>query len=154
MGQTITTPALPFLYSTARNFQEYRVTRATFVFVSARPPGDAGRITLGGSKDAIDTAAASQADGFVGGRQWDLSSLSSGKEARFNLPVDSVWKRVSPVCFANYGGTWVPAATVNDLCFANAFFYSTGVSAKGNLGSLYLEYDVEFRGPVSLAVNR
>lgn len=148
-----TKPYLPFLYSTGKNFQEYRVTRAVLVFVSNRSSTDAGRVSLGGSKDAVDAGGASQQFGLVNGKQYDLATLSSSKEGRFNLPVDSSWKRVSALCFGNINGSWSPYNSVNDLCFSNAFIFTTGTSGSANIGTLYVEYDVEFRGPISLGLN-
>lgn len=141
---------LPFLFSTARNFQQYRVTRAVLVFVSSQGSTATGRISLSGSADAADntTASAAMQFGMVNAKQVDLGSGAS-REARYQLPVDAVWKKVSSTTLTGLGGAIVPVNTVNDLSFSTALFNATGTTGTGNIGALYVEYDVEFKDPIT-----
>lgn len=143
-------PRLPFLFSTARNFQQYRITRAILVFVSSQGSTATGRISLSGSADSADnaTAAAAMQFGMVNAKQVDLGSGAS-REARYQLPVDASWKKVSSTTLAGLGAAYVAVNTVNDLSFSTALFNATGTSGTGNIGALYIEYDVEFKDPIT-----
>lgn len=151
IAQTIV-PTLPFLFSTARNFKEYRVTRAVLIFVGQQSSTAVGRITLSSSTDHADDFTAPGQYGLVDARSFDMAGACL-KEARHQMLVDPTWKKVSTVALGFYGKDLLPVNTINDLCFSVAGFSATGTSGSGNIGALFVEYDVEFRYPTQSTRN-
>lgn len=164
----VVSPPMRGLYGRAISFQWYRVTRAKFVFVSNQGSTIAGQITLSGYSDPMDVAVgtyAAQASG-PNTRGFDLAS-AAGRELSIPVPIDSSWKKVSSVLthpasaypFALPSATgFVPCATAADLSFGavGASWYGVnlnGVAELTNLGVFYLDYDVEFKGPIDSAIN-
>lgn len=167
-GQPITfvstsfqSPTLPWLYNQARNFERYRVTRAVLIAVGNLGSTATGRILLDSSTDASDNISAITTATSTGGKVFDVGSLAN-KEARLQLDVDTAWKKCSSRTFGvdTNSTTLVPLNSVNDLIFSNIYIGCTGVSATSAapvtgtiVAQFYVEYDVEFRDPISYGVN-
>jgi len=156
-------PTLRGLYLKATGFQWYRVTRAKLIFVGNVGSTTAGNVVLAGYTDPSDVNQIAYA-AFVSGpntKVFDLASTSS-REASVPLPVDSSWKRCSsllttvgnvyPYNAAN-AACFATVNTVADLSFGAWAVYVTGAGATVPVGSIYLDYDVEFKGPIDPAVN-
>lgn len=152
-----TVPAkLPFLWNQSRNFERYRVTRAVLIFVGNVGSTTVGRITLGSSTDYSDMFTTQLISQSVGDKTFDLAS-SASRELRFQMDVDSSWKKISNTLF-NFpfsNSVIVPVNTANDLCFSIGFLTITGSTqtASAAIGNLFVEYDVEFKDPISFSVN-
>jgi hypothetical protein len=162
---TAVKPRLRWLLSTAQNFGRYRVTRATLIFIGNTGTNITGTVVIVGSRDTADLFQVPQAAYSSGGgvKVFDLASAGN-KEQRLNLPVDPSWKKVSytsssvATSIPFDGATTnllVPISSVNDLGFTGycaqvfgAPSQSTGYSA----GSFFIEYDVEFMDPISVAL--
>lgn len=157
---TTTSPALPWLYNQARNFERYRVTRAVVIAVGSVGSTASGRLLLDSSTDAADTVSAINVATSTGGKVFDVAALSS-RELRFNLDVDSSWKKCSSRTYLlNGSGTVaIPVNHVNDLSFCTLFVGCFGATAAGSTAvgtsicQFFLEYDVEFRDPISYGAN-
>lgn len=161
-GATFTTntntvpPKLPFLWNQSRNFERYRITRAVLVFVGNVGSTTVGRITLGSSTDYSDLFTTQLIATSVGDKTFDLAS-SASKELRFQMDVDSSWKKISATLlnFPFSNSVIVPVNTANDLCFSMGFVTITGSTQTGSapIGNMFVEYDVEFKDPISFTVN-
>jgi hypothetical protein len=154
-------PSLPWLYNQARNFERYRVLRAVLIAVGNLGSGATGRMLLDSSTDVADNASVISTSTSTGGKVFDVGSLAN-KEARFQLDVDTSWKKVSAQTYSitSDGAVCCPISTANDLSFTNVYFKCIGVSASSAapvagtiVAEFYMEYDVEFRDPISYAVN-
>jgi len=55
--------------------------------------------------------------------------------------------------FSLTGNTLVPVSTGNDLSCTNWFVTVNGAASNTLVGSLYAEFDVEFKDPISYGVN-
>lgn len=162
-------PSMRTLFNRALDFQWYRVTRAKVVFVGNVGSTVTGILTMSGYTDPSDvnavtfqTYVSSQST-----KSFDLAS-SSSKELSIPIPVDSTWKKVTtnlsvpgnvyPFNAANAGSIAV-LNTVTDLAFGAFGYYLAGYSSGGtatatNVGTFYIDYDVEFKGPIDAAVNK
>lgn len=160
-------PLLRGLYNRAIDFQWYRVTRAKLVFVGTQGSTVTGIITLVGYTSALDVAIGTGIPQLSSGstKTFDLSN-SSTKELSVPIPVDSSWKRVTSLLTVNgssvpfFGGSTslVPVATVDDICFGavsyNVGSGPTGTGSGAYIGTLFLDYDVEFKGVIDASVNQ
>lgn len=159
----ITGPPLRRLYNTALDFQWFRITRARFIFVGSVASTAVGHITLAAYTDPVDVGAVTY-EAYVSSpstRTFDLSNAAT-KELSVTVPVDSAWKKVStvltapanvyPFTAANAAG-FVVVNTVSDLCAGAVSILVAGGPATTNIGTLHLEYDVEFKGPIDPGVN-
>lgn len=154
-------PALPWLYNQARNFERYRVLRAVLIAVGNLGSSATGRLLLDSSTDAADNASVITTATSTGGKVYDIGSLAT-KEARFQVDIDSSWKKCSSRTnlVSSNGLSCLPVSTVNDLLFTNVYIACNGVSASAAaptagtiVAQFYMEYDVEFRDPISYGVN-
>lgn len=157
-------PPLRGLYNKAVDFQWYRVTRAKFVFVGNVGSTTTGNITLAAYTDPTDVTATPSAAYSSGrsNRTFDLAS-SSNRELSVPVPVDSAWKKVSSLLnepgniypfTAASAGTLAIINTVSDLSFGSVTYLITGAPASAtNLGSCFLDYDIEFKGVVDASIN-
>lgn len=156
-------PSLRGLFTRAVGFQWYRVTRAKLVFVGSVGSTSAGSIVLAGYSDPADVMNITYSP-FLSGpntKTFDLAS-SSSKELSVPIPVDSSWKKVSSQLSlpgdvypfnASGPGVLVPVNTVSDLAFGAWTVYAYGVTTAGQIGSVFIDYDVEFKLPVDGSVN-
>jgi len=142
----------PWLYNQARNFERYRITRYVLIFVGNVGSTATGSIMLDSSSDFADVITVQGFGASTGGKIFDLAQ-SAGKELRFNCDVDSSWKKVSSQVFSLTGNTLVPVSTGNDLSCTNWFVTVNGAASNTLVGSLYAEFDVEFKDPISYGVN-
>lgn len=155
-------PLLRGLYNRAIDFQWYRVTRARLVFVGTVGSTMTGTLTLAAYSSAID-ASINTSQALVSGPSTKVFNLaaSTNKELSIPIPTDSSWRRVTNVLstigsaspFFGPADAIVPVATVDDVCFAGVSYLVAGASASLPMGLLYVDYDVEFRGPVDSSLN-
>lgn len=159
----VSAPLLRGLYNKAVDFQWYRITRAKLVYVSSLGSTATGVVTLAGYSDFSDVANNTTAT-TVSSKNTRTFDLANGayKELSVPIPVDSAWKKVSteltvPGNSAGlYGGNTVviPVNTVADLAFcAVSYYVASGAASQANIGGLFIDYDVEFRGPIDSSVN-
>lgn len=155
-------PHLRWLNNQARNFGAYRVLWANVKLVGNVGSTTVGTIILAGFKNAVDTNTALQL-AYVSGtncKSFDISS-ASGRELSVPLPVDTSWKKVSSVLavagtnvpFAGNSGMLVPVNSVDDLAFASLSYAVVAGPVSTNIGQLAIEYEIEFRDPISSALN-
>lgn len=150
---TVDTAHFPWLYNQARNFERYRVTRAVICFVGNIASTATGRIMLDSSTDAADTVLPQSLGLSTGGKVWDLA-VAASKELRFNMDVDSAWKKCSSrTNIITTNNVAIPVSTVNDLIFSSVYVTVNGASPNIILGNMFIEYDVEFRDPISYGAN-
>lgn len=156
-------PPLRGLYNKAVDFQWFRVPRARFIFVAVVGSTTPGTITLSGYTDPFDitntTTVATVSSSAT--KTFPLSSGAS-KEISVPIPVDSTWKKCSSVLTvpgnvfpftAADAGSLAVVNTVADLCFGAVFARVVGTTASVPIGSFYIEYDVEFKGPIDSSIN-
>lgn len=152
---------LPWLYGQSRNFERYRMLNATIVVVGSVGSNATGRISLVSTTDYADVNTITNVGLSAGGKVFDIASLS-GKEQRFALDVDTSWKKVSAtvVSIGSSGTALLPTSNYNDLIATNVQIGIYGYTASGgssvvatNFLSFFLEYDVEFRDPISFGAN-
>lgn len=159
----IATPPLRGLYNRALDFQWYRVTRAKLVFASALGSTAIGQLTIAGYADPMDVSSNTTAatNSSANTRTFDLGS-GAVKELSVPIPVDTSWKkctaflttRGSTSPFSGGATSLVPVATVGDLAFGGVSWYlASATPSLGNVGSLFVDYDVEFRGPIDSSIN-
>lgn len=150
---SIFSPLLPWLYNTSRNFERYRVTRAVLIFVSNVGSTTTGQLMMDTTTDSQDLTTPATASTSSGGKVFDLATASS-KELRFQCDVDSSWKKVSNQTYATYNtNTLSIGNSVNDLLFTCPVLAINGGPASTAVGNFYVEYDVQFRDPISFAAN-
>lgn len=163
----VSAPVMRNLFYRAQDFQWYRVTRAKLVFVGAQGSNVTGVITLVGYASAIDVNLGTGIPQLSGPstRTFDLSAAGS-KELSVPIPVDSAWKKVSSTLsvigssppFFGAGDTLVPVSSVDDLCFGAVSYVvgsgPTGTGSGAYVGTLFIDYDVEFKGVIDPAVNQ
>jgi hypothetical protein len=133
---------------------EYRVTRAHLIIVSDSGANTAGRISVISSPDFADLLVpVTVVGGGVGGTTVSVASLQS-KPLRVPLRIDGRWMKVSPrtMTLSVTNGLITENAT-NDLCFSNVSMAFSDIPANTNVCTFYVEYDVEFRGPIMAANN-
>jgi len=159
----IAAPQLRGLYFRASDFQMYRVTRAKLVFVGATGSTATGQITLAAYTDPLDvsnnTTAATNSSSAT--RTFDVAS-AAGRELSVPIPVDSSWKKISAYLTTRadvspfYGSTngIIPLNSVSDLSFgAISWYVSNSLASQATIGTLFIDYDVEFKGPIDFALN-
>lgn len=157
-------PVLRGLYNKCADFQWYRVTRAKLVFVGSAGSTATGVITLAGYSDPSDVAAGTYMANVssTNTKAFDVAS-SATRELSVPIPVDSAWKKVTsllsvPGGVVPYSGSGSSPAvlvsinTVSDLCFGAISVTVAGAAASATLGYMYIDYDVEFKGPIDTAV--
>lgn len=162
-------PTLRGMFNKCTDFQWYRVTRAKFVFVGAYGSTVTGNITLVAYSDPIDISVSTGANYLSGPntRTFDIAN-AAGKELSVPVPVDTSWKKCSSIltCASNaypfVGATasgFVPVSTVADLACAgvaaswNGFSTGGAPVSTGNMGSFYLDYDLELKGVIDSSAN-
>lgn len=158
---TVLLARLNWFSSTAKNFQSFRITRATLIFVSNVGSTSSGTVNMFASRDYMDIVSPLQT-AYVAGKDtksFDLASASF-KEQRMQVPVDPAWKKVTSVLSVlgndGFNGTQysiVPVNSINDLIAFGFSIQVVGAPASTNVGNAFIEYDVEFRDPVVLALN-
>lgn len=146
-------PLLPWLYNASRNFERYRITRAVLIFVGSVGSNATGQIMMDSTTDSQDLVTPATFSTSTGGKIFDLAS-SANKEFRFQCDVDSSWKKVSGQTFSTYNTSTISFNnSVNDLLFTCPVLAIQAGPANTNCGSFYVEYDVQFRDPISFAAN-
>lgn len=152
-------PNLPWLFNQARNFERYRVLNATLIVIGNVGSSATGRMVVDSSTDLADNVTAVTVGLSTGGIVFDVASLA-GKERRFQVDVDSSWKKCSSrtALVSNNGSLLMTTSSANDLLFTNIYFSVNGATAAGTTGTFtvanfMLEYDVEFRDPISYGAN-
>lgn len=151
---TVASPYLPWLYNQSRGFERYRITRCTAIWVGNQGSNTTGRVMLDSSTDYADAATLINLATSTGGKVWDLGTAAS-KELRFPCDVDTSWKKVSSATalLSATSSYYTPVNSVNDLSFTTVFISVVGAPASVNAGSLFMEYDVEFKDPISFPSN-
>jgi len=155
-SEFLETPRLGWLHNTARNFSSYRILRANLVYTSLLGSTATGRIAFYSSTDFADGVTLATLGNMPNSRVVDLA-MGASKEIRHNLAVDSSWKKVSsqtlsivtaygPLLLLNFN-------TVNDLIFSQLSVVVAGGPVSSAVGSLAIEYDVEFKGPIGIGLN-
>lgn len=152
-------PYFPFLYNQARNFERYRILNATLIVVGNVGSTATGRIIVDSSTDMADNTSPVTIGTSTGGIVFDLASLAT-RDKRIQLDVDTSWKKVSAQTFniVNGLGTALAVSSGNDLSFTSIYISLVAATQAGSLGvftaaNFFLEYDVEFRDPISYGVN-
>lgn len=147
----IFTPPMKWLWATSSNFKEYRITRATLVVVGGVASTAVGNFNVTSSKDYHDIFSQTVPSFATGPAGTSVASLAS-KDARFPLSVDSRWKIVSSLTATLGSGTdtFIPTHTIEDLSFCS---FALSNNSSVDLGVAYVDYDVEFRGPVNPLLN-
>jgi len=149
-------PHLPWLLSTARNFSSYRILRANLVYTSLLGSTSTGRVSFYSSPDFADGIPLATLGNLVNSRTVDMST-GAFKEIRYNLNIDSSWKKITSqtLSIVSTFGPTTPLSlnTVNDLIFSQLVVVVAGGPASTAIGSLNIEYDVEFKGPVGVGIN-
>lgn len=151
---TWSAPKLPWMYGQARQFERYRVLRATLIFTGSVASTSTARIMMSSDTDLIDSLTPPTIATSSGGRVFNLSQ-SASKDLRLQLDVDSSWKKVSNNT-ALLGSTGMDILVVNssnDLLFSVVNVVVAGGPVSTNIGSLAVEYDVEFRDPIAPTAN-
>lgn len=144
---------LPWLYNQARNFERYRVLNATLIFVSNLGSTATGRLSISTTTDIADLIPAPSIATSTGGKVFDLAQGAS-KEFRLPMDVDSSWKKVSRnTMITSSGGALASANSINDLIFSAVNVTGVGMPASTTVGNFFIEYDVEFKDPVSWTFN-
>lgn len=164
VNQGVENPHLKWLNNQSGNFTHYRVTRCKLIFVGNLGTTVTGQVNVFASADVMDAGIGINT-AFVSGpgaKTFDLAT-AGGKEQVLNLPIDSSWKKVSsklavpanmaPFQLGTVGGI-IPVNTANDLAFVAFSLQCVGgpVSAT-RLGVFFIDYDVEFKNPLSHAMN-
>lgn len=151
---TMFSPFLPWLYNQAKGFEQFRVTRATAIWVSNLGSTATGRVMLDSSTDYADAVSANGISTSTGGKVFDLASGAS-KEFRHQMDVDSSWKKCSSATLlvSTPSNIVTPVNSINDLSFTTIFVTITGGPNSTNCGSLFVDYDVEFKDPISFGAN-
>lgn len=159
----IASPLLRGLWNKSQDFQMYRVTRAKCVFVANTGSTTSGQLIMAGYTDPLDVSNLTQ-NAYVSStesaRTFNLASAST-KELSVSIPVDTSWKKVtgfvtvtgSTAPFTGGSSMLIPVNSVNDLCFGAVSVLVQGGPASGSAGTLYIDYDVEFKGLIDTSVN-
>lgn len=155
-GPTVSTvpdfiPTLKWLYATSVNFREYRITRAKLVVVGNVASTATGNFNVTSSRDILDIYGTNTPSYSTGPAGVSVASLAT-RDASFSLNIDSSWKVVSPntVQVLSDNATFINVHNVGDLAVGA---YSISNNSNVPLGILYMDYDVEFRGPINPTLN-
>lgn len=155
-------PLMRGLYGRALDFQWYRVSRAKLVFVGSVGAPTQGIITLVGYSSPTDVNIGTGIPQLSGPstRTFDFAN-SSTRELSVPIPVDSSWKKVTSIMstlgtgapYFGGSGTVVNVSSVDDICFG-AVSYTIGSGPNSTyMGTLFIDYDVEFKGVIDASVN-
>lgn len=157
----VTPPRMNWLLNTSKNFGSFRVTRANLVFIGNVGSTATGKVVMFASRDVVDVSQNISVSTSQGGKVFDLASAAT-RELRIPMPVDPSWKKVTNVtCVRGDSYPWggdassvIQINSVNDLIFSAFAVTVVGGPANADIGSLLVEYDVEFRDPISISINR
>lgn len=149
-------PRLPWLSTTSRNFAKYRVTRASLVCVGNVGSTVTGVVSVHSSRDYGDLGGTSATVG-TGGLMFDLATLAT-RIRKIPLNINPDWKVVSDRTSRaqiTSGAilSIMPIATVNDLMFSHFNIHVAGGPSNSTVMNMYIEYDIEFANPISVAAN-
>jgi len=145
---------LPWMSSTGQNFLNYRVSKATLIVVGSVGSTATGQMAVVSSPDFVDTAIPPSAFGdyIVGGTTFALSDLASNNR-RVPMRFDSSWKKITNRSTTVIGGVIVDNSSVDDLIFTSFAYSVTGGPNTTSICSFFVEYDIEFKGVVSIGLN-
>lgn len=156
-------PNLRGLFAKAIDFQWYRVTRARLVAVCVTGANTVGSIVLSGYSDPMDIQTVTLTSNVAGPNNKSFPLAAAvGRELSVPIPVDGSWKKVSSIMtvpgnvypFNAAAATSVASvATVADLSFGAIYVRVVGAPANTPVASFYIDYDVEFKGPIDSSVN-
>ena len=148
---TVKPAHLKWFSTTSSNFREYRVLNATLRFVGNVTSTTVGNFSVFSSRNEADvfSGAVPGYSTMPGGTS--VASLAT-KDQRFRLNIDSSWK---PVSYSTLGAltdqvTFYPLNSVDTLSFCS---FAVSNNSGAALGIMYLDYDVEFRGPINPSLN-
>jgi len=143
-------PHMPWLYTTSKNFEMYRVLNARLVVVANSSTTTTGNFGVVSSPDYSDTGGVSVA---TVGTAYPMSGLAN-KDVRIPLRIDSSWKKVSyitnQVVYYSSSTYIVAVNSVNDITFGSV---TITVNSTAGLGLVYIEYDIEFKNPINNLIN-
>jgi len=138
---------LRWLAQMAAGFKQYRITRATLIVVGTQASTATGNFSVFSSPDYADVFLTTVASYATTGPGTSLASLAN-KDQRFPLVIDSSWKNVVSrlIAIGTDQTTIIPISNVDDATFCSMAVSNNSTLA---LGIAYLDYDVEFRGPLN-----
>lgn len=151
----LSAPHLPWLYNVARNFLEYRVTRAHLIIVGNVGSTATGTVGVFTTTDMIDVFApgtVNLGDVAVGGTTFALADLANNNK-RIPMRIDSSWKKSTSVVSQLIAGNVLPNSSIDDLSFTGFIIRCSGGVASAGVLSAYIDYDVEFRGVAGTVTN-
>lgn len=151
VNATIELPHLPWLWRTAANFEEYRITRAKLIVTGLVGSTSTGIMSISSTTDYSDVTTNLSAN-MVGGKSFALADLAA-KNQEMPLDIDSTWKKVTSVTTRMGAGSIASINTADDLLFSNVTYVVSNGPPSTPVASFYVEYDVEFRKPVSFSMN-
>lgn len=149
-------PVLRWLSTQAQNFAKFRIIRAAIVIVGCMGSDLNGKISIQGFNDVSDIGTINVTNEGINGKLIDVSSLSV-KESRFELPINSEWKKITNRLvrvggeepFASPGNRCViPCNSANDLLVTGFGYRINGANTTERVCEFYLDYEVEFSGPL------
>jgi hypothetical protein len=140
----VTLPALPWFLAQARNYEEYRVTNAVLEFVPRLGTNVVGQIIITSSRDVADGLMAVNNLSLSGNTQ--PVPLGRSTKVRVPLEVDTNWKPVSNTLTRTFNNTLVNFHSLQELSFTTVAIIVNG-PASSNVGTIYLDMSVQFRGP-------
>lgn len=142
-------PGLPFVFpwlSTVSSFEQYKFRNLSFTFESSTSTSQSGQVVMMTNVDAKDPEikSVSQAMSYSGaavGRVWDSHT--------HRVPPQAVTKK-------NYLRTGTPPQNADLSLYDVGLFYvfTIGVQSDLSIGTLWVEYDVEFFTPKLATVGR
>lgn len=144
-------PHLPWLLSAARVWEEFRILSASFEFVPTAGSGVTGTMTITSSRDPADKFDAGTTNSLAGNTKVHPLSRTSG----FTVPleVDNRWKPVSLTLVRHMQvqgftlGAAVPVHSLNELVFTAVELQAQNCDPAKQIGLMYVNYRVQFRGP-------
>lgn len=148
---SVVNPVLKWMQATSTNFKEYRVLRATVRIVGNVPSTSAGNFTVVSSKNYADIFSGATPNYANSGAGTSVASLAT-KDQRFPLIFDSTWKPVTSRLVA-IGTDQVTVVPLNNIDTASFCSFAVSNNSTVALGIMYLDYDVEFRGPINPTLN-
>ncbi len=144
-------PHLPWLWRTASNFEEYRITRAKLIVSGLVGSTTPGIMSISSTTDYGDLTTNLSAN-MVGGKSFALADLAA-RNVEMPLDIDSTWKKVTSTTTRVGAGSIASINTADDLIFSNMTYVISNGPVSTPVASFYVEYDVEFRNPVSYSMN-
>lgn len=160
--EEVLSPCLRWFSNQSQNFNKFRILRATLVVVGAMGSDLRGRLSIQGFNDSSDVGAIYSFLQGPNGRMIDLASLST-REARIELPVNTDWKKVTKRLMQVGGDEpyikpgnrcLVPINSANDLLVTGFGYLISGCNVEERVCDFFLEYEVEFHGPLLSNVNK